>query len=388
MKKEQYKEIDKMLDTLEDPNFVAFANGGFQMQGVCGFLLQKQEQGERFQGVVVSHGVKLNAQDCAVLDPNDVRFVYNFPTVSGGVINKFKAWQTPKEEDRKTFYLIFVSKMHIDEALIVHLQNKYKIKRIQIIITSEGTQNYFGETPTAMGYFYARKVYGYPKKAIQFLRGYLVTQYKGVLLNHLTAAGRGYSCSFLTKENGQGIKPVDPERTYLRLAFEKTSAAKGIQIPENYYKNVVLFCAQHFIEEDDLCDLEGNLLKECQGILQGLGYRIMVKPHPADKHQDRFKQIGLELDEIGQNTAIEYLLAAAAEKPAALLSYGSTSFITGNLLWGVPAIALEKMIDIKSIDPHMALLFSNIVNAFRQIQTPKNDTELKKCLQNLGATII
>ncbi len=150
----------------------------------------------------------------------------------------------------------------------------------------------------------------------------------------------------------------------------------------NVYKGRIVFNTQPFCEELQ-SDADLNCIKAVLKILRKCHIDMVIKPHPREKKLDRYRQLGVEIDNSNYGMSQETLLANCENMPIAIMGFFSTTLITGNLFFSVPAICLGKLINREDLNG-----FNDDIENFMQtfsdiLHIPENEDELETILHSI-----
>lgn len=380
MRNDFFSPFSLSLQALEQPNFIAFVNGSFQAQGVNAFLLSRLEHGERMCGIVAFYeGGMQNKNEISALPESQIEFVYDYNQHPVQCLHPLQEWKREKEKTEEPFYIMFMMKEHIDLSVLAWLRAEYPKRPIVIVITTEGLASYV-DNALGQGLFNAWEKNGnIVRKWEAFFYGTANSIYKSAFVWWLKRQGRlrefkllSFSSNGMLTANGEVIQ-------YFREAFEKSAKKKGIEVPFDYYENTVLFNTQPFVERQRCFEMDELVLAQACKTVKDLGFRAVLKPHPAEKSFLRYEKLGFEIDFISE-VAQEYLLAAASCKPIAVVGFSSTTLLTANLFWGIPAISLANCINLNKIDGHVRYAAKRFITRYKELQAPKDMLEFASLL--------
>lgn len=376
-----FSPFDQGFQKLKRPNFIAFANGSFQVQGINAFILSRQEHGERMCGIVVSYeGRMQDKNEISALSRNEVEFVGEYNQHPIRCHNSWQEWKKEKGKTAEPFYVMFMMKEHMDLRVLKWLRAKYPERPIVVVITTEGLASYV-DNAFGQGLFSMREEKGNILcKLAAFLHGTANSLYKGAFAWWLKRQGRLCEFQLLSLLSDGGLRPNRETSQYFRKAFEKSARKREIKIAADHYKNVILFNTQPTFERQECLDADTAVLQKACKMVKDLGLRAVLKPHPAEKNFSRYEKLGYEIDTTA-NIAQEYLLAAADCKPIAVVGFSSTTLLTANLFWRIPAISLVNCIDLYKIDAHARRAAKKFIIRYKKLQAPKDMQEFAALLK-------
>ena len=110
------------------------------------------------------------------------------------------------------------------------------------------------------------------------------------------------------------------------------------------YENTIIISTQPFMENMG-CNIDLYIYSEIKRICEKKNIKLIVKPHPRERNLERYRNIGLYVDEETKSISQEILFASSDHKPVMITGFFSTSLIMANILFDIPAMGLGKMSD-------------------------------------------
>lgn len=155
---------------------------------------------------------------------------------------------------------------------------------------------------------------------------------------------------------------------------------------QDYYLGKVLINTQPFCEEIG-SNADINCLKQVIKMLNSKGIGVVIKPHPREKDLSRYQILDAEIDVSHKGISQETVLANSKSKPIAILGFFSTTLITANVFFDVPAICLGRLLDLKEIGG-----FSEDINQFIRmfssvLNVPEDSDDLLEIVIRLSGNI-
>lgn len=127
---------------------------------------------------------------------------------------------------------------------------------------------------------------------------------------------------------------------YSAKTFEQLALQRNI--PDVDYSNSIIVATTRFAEHGAI-EYEIETLGFVVRLLQRFGYRVIIRPHPAEKDKCHYRAFGVEIDEY-MDVPLESLLAHSRNHPAAVLGFMSSSQLIANALWGIPSICIAYVL--------------------------------------------
>lgn len=169
--------------------------------------------------------------------------------------------------------------------------------------------------------------------------------------------------SILVKKNGK-YQPNEDIIDYYKQAInsDKISSDKY-----KVYNNAVVISAQLYFENGRIKDdADLKLYKEIISGFSEKGISVVFKPHPRDKALSRYDGLNCFVD-TDNTVSQEIIMASLDVKPAAVLSFTSTSLITSKLFYGVKAASLNELLKGEDVQITLQNEFSNFKKAFGSV---------------------
>lgn len=132
-------------------------------------------------------------------------------------------------------------------------------------------------------------------------------------------------------------------------------------------------------EDEDIRVLKWLCLK-----LSELNIKVVLKPHPREKNLLRYSNLVncylYENNVISQETILSHLKI----KPILFAGFSSTSLVTANILYGIPAISLSRLTNSEKIGNQMKSDDERFVSTFGDLVfCPSNGYELSNTLKEI-----
>ena len=130
---------------------------------------------------------------------------------------------------------------------------------------------------------------------------------------------------------------------YYRESFEKDNINKSILL--NYPKNKYVIINTQPFEEGANCSntqVIHDIIHNCVDMFVGLGYQVIVKPHPREKNIGIYSDMNCIVCE--SRLSQEYILAHVSNEPSYIISFFSTTLISCGLIFEVRSISLNSIL--------------------------------------------
>jgi len=146
------------------------------------------------------------------------------------------------------------------------------------------------------------------------------------------------------------------------------------------YSNTIIINSQPMFEELKIDD-DIECYKRIKEICNIKNIRLIIKPHPREKHLERY--LGFEVDTENRGISQEILIAKSNTKPLAIIGLFSTTLVTGNIFYDIPAICVGKIIDRGKL-VGFGNDIDNFINAFHNtINVPENYEDINVLIEQL-----
>lgn len=382
-------------------NYVAYLHGQLHLNSFRSFCIREEEKGNTMDGMVILYGSEdpplINKDDLAFLPESNVIIRESdlninqesdlaFVRIIKGVLDIFEEiffrvllLQYLKKKRNSVRYVLLPICKAISAKKILQLcrENKDDVK---IVFIEEGL-GYYIRTEKRWNERGLENMHGI-SKYLRVFRGKMVSLvgYKKTIAK-LKRQGKIEEFCFFTKENEELVK----NESICNL-FTKAFESKRVQceIDENIYYNKVLLNTQPFFEEIKT-DEDLRCYKIIKEICDRNGLVLVIKPHPRELNLSRYYELGIDVETEYASYSQENILAAINRPPVCVLGFFSTTLVTANLFWNIPAVSLCDLICkektggyIEDID-NFVRIFSNVVYA------PKNYDDFEKTIKKIKA---
>lgn len=197
------------------------------------------------------------------------------------------------------------------------------------------------------------------------------------------------SVSFTLFKEGSALQKNETPCRYYKRALEDIAAQRRVKALD--FSDTVIIATTRFADFDAI-DFETSCLGVVISILQKHGYRVILRPHPAEKLLEHYKSLPVEMDS-HMDVSLETQIAASQSLPAAILGFMSSAQLISNALWGVEAICLSDVLSdewqaLASENGAIGLLNREIQDAKRlfegYIEFPHGPLQLESEIVSLG----
>lgn len=197
---------------------------------------------------------------------------------------------------------------------------------------------------------------------------------KDVLINQLNKNGEFYSGRIFEMKQNQKISP---SKAVVKCYLELFESCKSENLATDYKQTILINTQAFYLDHQDCGDFDIECLSLVCHTLKNAGYSILLKPHPREKTVlGRYHSLGVQIDDRYEMSQ-ELLLAKSTHLPLAILGFYSTTLITANLLWNIPAICLNSLAEVQKADSATRLDMESFSKRFSDfICEPKTVSEL------------
>ncbi len=130
---------------------------------------------------------------------------------------------------------------------------------------------------------------------------------------------------------------------YFERALEDIGAQRGVPVFD--FSNTVIIATTRFADFK-AADFEIDCLGLVISILQEHGYRVILRPHPAEKTLEHYEGLSVEMDP-NMDVSLETQIAVSRVLPVAILGFMSSSQLIASAVWDIPAISVAYTLDEK-----------------------------------------
>lgn len=141
----------------------------------------------------------------------------------------------------------------------------------------------------------------------------------------------------------------------------------------NNYGNSVIICTQPYGEQNYILkEADIKIIRECCRKVIKKGYRVIIKPHPREKNLVKYDGMGAEID-VENAVPLEAILAQAEPKPKCIIGITTTTLVTAQLFWKIPAFSIARLIEREAYSRELIGDIDNYCKTFSgMIKIPQN----------------
>lgn len=246
--------------------------------------------------------------------------------------------------------------------------------RIKMVLLEEGIGTYIRDADrwAKRG---SEKLHGV-KKALKILRSNLFARIgANRVIELFKSSGDIEYFGILSKQKNAEYIP----NTEVCRKFEGVFRLRAKAFHERVdYKNTIIVNTQLVFDEFDN-DADTICLKKIKKICDEKNIRLLIKPHPREKHLERYS--GLEVDKNYQGVSQEILIAKSENKPLMIIGFFSTTLVTGKLFFDIPALCLADLVDCSGVGEYATDIHS-FANTFRNVLLlPKSYEDVERIIE-------
>lgn len=370
-------------------NYVAHLHSQLHLNSFRAYWIGQKEKSNTMEGTVVIH---TSAAEDSLLKEDDFKFLDNNNRIvffheenkkRGGKLKKLwnnylyllkiKHYYT-KTNFNTTFFILLPSVLKIRPSQFYNLAMQNPGKKPCMVILEEGIGNYIRNEKRwrERGLETEKGIKKIIKWGLNIIRESMTQNSLLKVLKRHNAVDYFY---FFTREKGLLRVNKDVCRLFA-LSFKLQKVP--VKDMESY-DNCILINSQPFFEEIN-CNEDIECYKKLINICRILKIEVRLKPHPREKQTGRYASLGIKIDTVNKRISQECVLAHCKEKPLAIAGFFSTTLVTSNILWGIPAISLGNLIDGSKLSGFERDT-QNFICQFREIiNVPANYSELEDML--------
>lgn len=133
----------------------------------------------------------------------------------------------------------------------------------------------------------------------------------------------------------------------LRSVLEEATACYS-QEDFAIYENKLLICTQVFHDLGQIRnDADMEIIRQICIEAHKNHIDVIVKPHPRETDINKYRDLGVTVDE-KQSIPLEIILAGITRKPPAIIGITTTSLVSANVLWGIDTFSILKLVGPKN----------------------------------------
>lgn len=165
---------------------------------------------------------------------------------------------------------------------------------------------------------------------------------------------------------------------YLKSILEELKDHYDFTPYENY-QNSIIICTQPYGEQKRILhNADIVVIRKLCEMAQENNQHVIIKPHPREKHLEKYQGFGVEID-MRNSVPLEFVLAGIKIKPKFILGITTTTLVTGKLLWNIPCISLVNLISRVDCTKDFAGEANNFCRVFSDIvEIPKDFNNILK----------
>ena len=148
-----------------------------------------------------------------------------------------------------------------------------------------------------------------------------------------------YSFCMFNRES----EPVEVNSEY-KTKLKETLEQSSIKVD---YKNTVI-CATTVLFEECGSNADLKIISRMVDCVGRFGYDVVIKPHPRERNLSRYEITGATVEKLSE-VSLEELVAGSPNKPSCVVGFGSSSQIMLNVLYGIPAIDISRLLTEENI---------------------------------------
>ena len=335
--------------------FIAFIDSQMHLNAFKAFYYSKIEEGEKLTGEIIIRKVRDQftidkeelsfAEGCSITWRNSysMRIFSKLNSTKQEKIKnliKFLFLPFPENKKKNKFYLITIPPVRLRINEYFELAKRNGNARVEVVVLEEGLRTYIKRIKqSTIILSRLNKV----QRFFSIIKYWIRVQGKNAILQRALKRNKRITYFYLLKkQKGKWIRNDQVCNAFAKI-YGSNPLMEGRTV--DYHNTVLINPTPIFELADSNQDIE--CFRQVKKLTDSLGMKLVLKPHPREKHLERYREIGIDVDSVNTGISQEELLARSNNKPAAIVGFYSTSLVTANLFWGIPAITLGKMVDSK-----------------------------------------
>jgi len=383
-----HNEIIEKIKADKNLNFVAFVRTPWHALGCNASLLKLQQSDVRLNGIVLfsmesyqTPQPLVSEKDIRILDACHIGYSLFYhrgdvfsPSKAKNIKTKLNAvryFVHHKKGKRKIYVLC---PMGMNDIFISRLKKVIPDAHIINIVVDEGLGIYMRSS-----FNWAVEQYNNTKSKKEFIRSVIDLQKKSFFVQAAQKRGEYIDNSILIRNNSGYRQNSDIAPYYKQvIQFDRVNSEKY-----TVYNNAVVISAQLYYENGQIKnDADLKLYKKIISAFAEQGINVVFKPHPRDRDLSRYAGLNCFVD-TEHTVSQEIIMASLDIKPAAVLSFTSTSLVTSELFYGVKTASLNKLLKKEDVQLTLQNEFGRFEKAFKNmVFLPKSIDALANFVQN------
>lgn len=383
------------LELKKNENFIATAVTKWHAHGIDVGLSLLESRGIHLSGVIYlctfpgtkksvtrdnfkTQNKELRFIECEFQDQNKLsRIISNFRAIL--LLSLMKHKKARKEK-------IYVFNVIHPNLNWICLEQKYNYKKeISFVMIDEGVGSY---VRTERKHWVSLKINQY--KGLKHIYYYFLYSMFGIVRDFIQNKAKK-----ILVENGN----------YCEYMLFREITINGTSILEK--NNEVIECYRAILEEENYSKIKkksANILLNTQNLVEGgiittekekklwdklapvfndLGYNIILKKHPREDNNKKYEELkNIFIND--DNRSQEEITATSEILPMCVISPYSTTLVTLNLFWNIPAISLAYFLLDSDISNESRVIIETYIQRFNGVlMFPHNPQELKSMINGI-----
>lgn len=391
--------VIKILKSIDNCNFAAIAVSPWHAHGIDSAIMRLQDNGILLRGFIfaIKHP---NSERCIheasfVTKNNNIKIIecnFDSKSILSKAINNLKAKASITSANynvnRQPFFIIRPSYPDFNWISIVNRYNSSL--RAVFISIDEGTSSYLVSDTNSNWVNYIASLDENKPTVVQLIKRRILKalvkprgELRKKISNKLRESNSLYTWNLLKRDDGG------------RLSTNYDMS--------KYYKKILEMLPLHDIGQDDIKPYEGAIVVSSSPPENGLidpntdldtfkilfsclkKYKVNVvfKLHPRENDVLRYSDLDCFISKV-PNVSQEAIVSKLNVLPKCIVGIDSTTLITLNSIFGIPAISLARIF-LKNIgDQTTRDMIQNYIDTFSElIMIPEDKNELDCCLSNI-----
>lgn len=387
-------EIIELIRNNPDYNFFAVAVTPWHAHGIDVAIKRLASEGVMLKGIIFAI-VHPGSPRCVgesnfVLSGAEIKVVevdFEQKSWMQKLVFNIRAYMRLRKEKNKTYAhnIYVVRPSYPDFNWINYIRSVHKDKGIVFISVDEGCGSYIvGESAnwvSAMMAVNTRK--DKFKKMLMYFISLPRKVIRDLITNRLISYNAYHEWNLLKYDKDNHLVTDEKNAPFYKQVLQEQSFQINIET-RKLYEGVVLVNTSPSYEEGKIQEDEDiRTLEVMTEILKDRGVPIVIKTHPRECAIQRYEHLPCSINTIS-GVSQETIISKLDVLPKSIVSINSTTLVTLNALYGIPAIGLTKICMAQSKNEVEKKALQNFVNAFCHIvQFPENEEELRECLNSI-----
>lgn len=288
---------------------------------------------------------------------------------------------TKRKKKGETIYLVWTE---ILSNLMYVLSESRPEANVTFIQIDDGAASYINDFQLRLSNLLLGRTYDGIELVVQYTKAGFYAILSKLMRKNLKCKNRYIDATIFIKKIDIKGKMLEQNSTIIPYYVEAFKQQGFMSDKILKYEHAVIVNTQCLSEgniTNGVVDLE--VYKSLTKIINDLGYKIILKPHPREKDIEKYQKLRWELTNDISLTQ-ESILACLENKPKCIISIYSSTLLNARGLFGIPAISLAKLMLEKQISKSLRIELNRYIKMYNSvIYFPSTKLELKNIIRDI-----